>query len=250
MKTERIPGPLRFRGTPVLVEGLAPFRYQDIMAGATVGVSLSPDVYKSGEPTNIQTVPAGESATWVRFSLALTTPAGTYSGEVKLDDSAYTIVVDVEGKPQLHLSPKRLTLSSARAGSTVAVEMTATNSGNAVFEIPDVGTFGLFAAQGLERSIAEAVRTTASEGRQRLDKLMNSMSDEHGGFARVKVAEGVGPLAPGEFRNLKLKLKLPDGLKSGQSYSGSWVIGGALRFPVRIEVSAHGGKGAPDKEIQ
>jgi hypothetical protein len=250
VKAEPIPGPLRFRGTPLLVEGLTPFRYQDIMAGAAVGVSLSKDSYKIGEPTNIQTVPAGETATWVRFSLALDTPAGTYAGEVKLADSAYTIIVDVESKPQLHLSPKGVTLNSARAGSTVGLELTATNSGNAAFEIPDVGTFGLFAAQGLERSIAEAVRAPASEGRQRLDKLMNSMSDEHGGFARVKVAEGAGPLAPGEFRNLKIKLRLPDGLKPGERYSGSWVVQGTLRFPVRVEVSAQAGKDTPGKEVQ
>lgn len=250
MKTEGTPAPLRFRGTPVLVEGLAPFRYQDIMAGATVNVSLSKDAYKNGEPNNIQTVPAGEAATWVRFSLPLTTPPGVYPGQVKLADSAYTIIVDLESKPQLHLSPKRVTLSLARAGSTIVVELTATNSGNALFEIPDVGTFGLFPAQGLERSIAQAVRTPAGDGHERLNTLMNTVSDEHGGFARVKVAEGAGPLAPGEFRNLKVKLRLPEALKPGQSYSGSWVVGGTLRFPVRVEVSDQAGKDTPSKEVQ
>src|SRR5205814_28349 len=137
-------GPLRFRGTPLLVEGLAPFRYQEIMAGAIVRVSLSVDQGISAEPTNIQTVPEGESATWVRFSLAAATPAGAYRGEVRLDESAYPISVDLEGKPQLHLSPKGVTLTAASA-STVVMEMTAMNGGNLAFEIPDTGTFGMFA---------------------------------------------------------------------------------------------------------
>ena len=249
MKSEGISTPLHFRGTPTLVEGLAPFRYHDIMAGATVGVSLSTEAHHNRQPTNIQTVPAGETATWIRFSLALTTPAGCYSGHVKLAGSTYPIIVDIEGKPQLHLSPRRVSLTAARAAATVAVEITATNSGNAPFEIPETGTFGLFPAQGLERSIAEAVRTPAGEGRERLDKLMNSVSDEHGGFVRVKVAEGAGLLTPGEFRNLKVKLRLPDALKPGQSYSGSWVIG-TLRFPVQVEISAQNGKDVPSKEVQ
>jgi hypothetical protein len=240
VKTEGTTAPLRFRGAPLLVEGLTPFRYQEILAGASVDVRLSTDAYKSGEATNIQTVPAGDSATWVRFSLDLSTPAGSYPGEVKLADSAYPIVVDVEAKPTLYLSPKSVTLPS-RAGSTVTVEMTAANGGNAPVEIPGTGMFGLFAGRGLERSIAEAVRMPAGEGRERLDKFMNTMSDEHGGFVRAKVTEGAGPLVPGEFRNLKAKLRLPDELKPGKAYAGSWVIG-TVRFRVRVEVPGQAAK--------
>ncbi len=238
-KADGTAAPLRFRGTPLLVEGLTPFRYADIMHGASVTVMLGGDGYQNSPPTNIQTVPAGETATWVRFSLSLTTPAGTYPGEVRLADATYPIVVDLEGKAALHLSPRNLTLTS-RAGANITVDLTAANTGNAPGLIPETGRFGLFPAQALERSIAEAVSAPAAEGRARVDTLMNKMADEHGGFVRLKVAEGAGPLGPGEFRNLKVKLRLPDALKRGQSYSGSWMIE-KFRFRIWVDVSAQAG---------
>ena len=61
------------------------------------------------------------------------------------------------------------------------------------------------------------------------------MATQHGGLALIRVQEGSGPLAPGEFRNLKLQMSLSDAIKPGHAYSGTWAVAN-LRYPVRLEV--------------
>ena len=243
MATVGIGSPLRFHGTPQLVQGLAPFRYADVLGGAAVQVTLPGK--ESGAPlvTNIQTEAAGESFMFVRFDLPATTPAGTYKGEVSLDETRYPIEVEVEGRSQLHFSPRRLSLIAA-PGSSIVVEMTVANGGNADADIPPVGAFGLFDVHGAERSIADAFRATGKElsetgdtGQQRLNILVDRLSQEHGGLARLQIQEGAGPLRPGEIRNIKLLIRMPESIKPGQVYSATWPID-RLRVAVRVVVPA------------
>src|SRR5438477_12457395 len=101
MAVTRTRAPLRFHGTPQLVEGLVPFRYADVLNGAAVQVSV-PLQESAAAPGNVQTVPAGDSFMLVRFELPQGTPAGTYQGEVSLREDRYPIAVEVEGRAQLH----------------------------------------------------------------------------------------------------------------------------------------------------
>jgi hypothetical protein len=243
MATVGIRAPLRFHGTPQLVEGLAPFRYAEVLGGGTVQVNLPAKESKAPLATNIQTEAAGESFMFVRFDLPPTTQPGTYSGEVSLGEARYPIEVEVEGRPQLHLSPRRLSLNAAPA-SSVTVEMTAANGGNADADIPSVGAFGLFDVQGAERSIADAFRATDKElsesgdtGQQRLNRLVDRLSQEHGGLIRLQIQEGAGALRPGEIRNLKLLIRMPESIKPGHTYSATWPID-RLRVAVRLVVPA------------
>ena len=243
MATVGIRAPLRFHGTPQLVEGLAPFRYADVLAGAAVQVTLPGKESSAPLVTNIQTEAAGESFMFVRFDLPPTTPAGTYKGEVSLGEARYPIEAEVEGWSQLHLSPRRLSLNASPA-SSIVVEMTAANGGNADADIPPVGAFGLFDVQGAERSIADAFRATGKElsetgdtGQQRLNRLVDRLSQEHGGLVRLQIQEGAGPLRPGEIRNIKLMIRMPESIKPGHAYSGTWPID-RLRVAVRVVVPA------------
>jgi len=235
--------PLRFHGTPQLVEGLAPFRYADVLGGAAIQVNLPGRESTAPMATNIQTVPAGESFMFVRFDLPAATPAGTYKGEVSLGEARYPIEVEVEGRSQLHLSPRRLSLNAAPA-SSILVEMTAANGGNVDADIPSVSAFGLFDVHGAERSIAEAFRATGKElseagdtGQQRLNLLVDRLSQEHGGLARLQILEGAGPLRPGEMRNIKLLIRMPESIKPGHAYTATWPID-RLRVAVRVVVPA------------
>ena len=54
MATIGIRAPLRFHGTPQLVEGLAPFQYADVLGGAVVQVTLPGKASTAPLPTNIQ----------------------------------------------------------------------------------------------------------------------------------------------------------------------------------------------------
>jgi hypothetical protein len=234
MATQSSSDPLRFRGTPLLVEGLAPFPHQKVVAGTAVSVVLASQKTAALGVSSIQTMPAGDAATWIRFSLPPATLAGSYSGEVSFGHSAYPIMVEVEGKSQLHLSPPRLNLSAA-PGSSIAVEMTVANGGNVAVEVPSVSGFGLFDIHGAEQSIASAFRTPAQTGQERFNHLVDSMANQHGGLARIKIEEGSGLLTPGGFRNLKLVIRIPDAVKPGRTYSGTWAVAN-LRYPMRVAV--------------
>jgi len=122
------------------------------------------------------------------------------------------------------------------------VEMTVANGGNADADIPTVSAFGLFDIHGAERSIADAFRATDKElsesgdtGQQRLNRLVDRLSQEHGGLARLQIQEGAGPLAPGEIRNLKLLIRMPESIKPGHTYSATWPLD-HLRVAVRVVV--------------
>jgi hypothetical protein len=241
MATIGIRAPLRFHGTPQLIEGLAPFRYADVLGGAAVQVTLPGKESNAPLATNIQTVPAGENFIFVRFDLPSATPAGNYPGEVSLGEARYPIEVEVEGRSQLHLSPRRLSLNAAPA-SSIVLEMTAANGGNADADIPQVSAFGLFDVHGAERSIADAFRATDKElseagdtGQQRLNLLVDRLSQEHGGLVRLQIQEGAGPLRPGEIRNLKLLIRMPESIKPGHAYTATWPID-RLRVAVRVVV--------------
>jgi hypothetical protein len=243
MGTVGIRAPLRFHGSPQLVEGLAPFRYADVLGGTAVQVTLPGKQSTTPLPTNIQTEPAGEGFMFVRFDLPSATPAGIFQGEVSLGEARYPIEVEVEGRSQLHLSPRRLSLTAAPA-SSILLEMTAANGGNADADIPSVSAFGLFDVHGAERSIADAFRATDKElsesgdtGQQRLNRLVDRLSQEHGGLVRLQIQEGAGPLRPGELRSIKLMMRMPESIKPGHTYSATWPID-RLRVAVRVVVPA------------
>jgi len=68
MATVGIRAPLRFHGTPQLVEGLAPFRYADVLAGAAVQVTLP------GESTVMIEIEASTLNVTANISICLSHP--------------------------------------------------------------------------------------------------------------------------------------------------------------------------------
>ncbi len=248
MATQNTETPLQFRGSPILIEGLVPYGYQSILGGALVRVALKGAPDKGPEALNVQTVPAGQSATLVRFSVAENTPSGTYGGDLYAGDAHFPITAEIESRQHLQLTPSRLSLSGS-PGTQLTVEMTAVNSGNVPADIGEAGAFGLFDVHGAERAIGETLRSDNQFGKefgeQRVDRLFNQFAKEHGGLARVQFREGAGPLAPGEFRRLKALIRLPDAIQPGHAYSGTWSIGN-VRLYVRVEVPNATGS----KEVQ
>jgi hypothetical protein len=238
---------LSFRGTPILIEGLVPFEYRHILGGAAVRVSLAGRDKKGGpEPLNVQTLPSGP-ATLVRFSVSENTPAGSYTGELQAGESRFPMVVEIEGRRQLQVTPSRFSLV-ASPGTQVTVDIAAVNGGNVPVEIAEAGGFGLFDVQGADRAIGEALRSDEAaslKGERRVDRLIEHFANEHGGLVRVQFREGAGLLAPGEFRALKVLLRMPDGIKPGRAYSGTWPVGN-LRLSVYVDVPGY----VESKEVQ
>jgi hypothetical protein len=223
---------LHFRGSPSLIEGLAPVRYESILAGTSIHLSVAGRGEKGSEALDVQTVPSGQTATLVRFSLPEDTPGGSYSGTLTAGDSEFSISIEVEQRQRLRITPNRLTLSGA-PGSQITVNLTAQNSGNVTIEIPQAGGFGLFDVQGADRSIRQAMIADGPPSERRVDLLFDQLAQEHGGLVRVQFHEGAGQLPPGAFVSLQAVLRLPDGIRSGHTYSGTWPLAN-LRLAVRF----------------
>ena len=227
--------PLRFRGSPRIVEGLAPLTTrQALTASLSLDLKL-PQAVQQAAPLTLQTAPVGSSATQLRFSLPELTPPGTYEGTVQIGGESYPIIVEVEPHPYLIISPRQLLLQVV-AGTEAMVELTLVNSGNVPCEITKAHVFGLFDVDGVERSIGAALGDSVEKGQGRLNRFLDEVADNHGGLVRVNMREGAGIIEPGEMRNLQAMLRFSDRLKPGRTYCGTWPLFN-LEYYVQVNVA-------------
>jgi hypothetical protein len=214
---------IRLRGPPGGVAAILPLPPS---AGAIVQVNLSlPSVnWPSAEArATINRLGVGEVAR-LRLQLPRGTPPGTYSGTATVAGQARPIVVEVESQVRLQMHPKRARLAVQPGGDT-GFEVTVANVGNVTVELPRVAAFGVYEVGGLDRAIGQAFRAELGPEERRADRLVDELRAGHGGLVRVAVERGSGPLAPGEVRELGVRLELPKGdLVPGRSYSGVWSI--------------------------
>jgi hypothetical protein len=234
-KRAEAPAQLRFRGSPELVEALAPAGLHG--RGAAV---LALEVGRKARtearlPLDLQTEPAGESATWLRFGLPETTPPGSYKGTIQVGDEKFPMVVEVEPSPNLVASPSQFAVQAA-PGEEVGVDISIVNAGNVPCEIGRAHAFGLFDVEGLERGIRAALQADIAKGERRVDRLADEVAESHGGLVRVSV-QGAGTLQPGELRQLSVGLRLSDRLEPGHTYTGTWPLHN-LAYHVEVAVTA------------
>lgn len=225
--------PIRLRGSPRIVEGLAPFPPQEMLTASLTFDLKVPQAGKQAAFT-LETDPVGASATRLKFSLPESTPPGTYEGTAQIGGESYPIKVEVEPYPYLVISPRQLLLQ-IRPGADTTVDLTLVNSGNVPCEITKTHAFGIFDVKGVENSIGTALRDSKEKGQGRLNRLIDEVADHHGGLVRVTINEGVGVIKPGEFRNLRATLRLSDRLKPGYTYWGTWPLFN-LKYYVRVYV--------------
>ena len=235
--------PLRFRGSPRIVEGLAPLTPQQALT-ASLSLDLKlPRAVQQAAPLTVQTVPVGSAATRLRFSLPESTPPGTYEGTVRIGGESYPISVEVVPHPYLAIFPRQLMLEvasphgGASQGSEATVDLTLVNSGNVPCEIGKAHAFGLFDVKGADRAIGAALSDPEEKGQARLNHLMDEAANNHGGLVRVNVREGTGIIEPGELRNLHVTLRFSDRLRPGNTYWGTWPLYN-LEYYVKVHVSS------------
>jgi hypothetical protein len=226
------PPPLRFRGAPPGLEALAPAALvPEDAEPATVVLKLG-DVEQLA-PLEITEVGAG--ASFLRISLPQTTPPGAYEGRAKIGDSEHAVAAEVEPWPSLQFIPTAIRLQAV-SGKEEQAHVTVLNDGNVALEIAGAYAFGLFADEGVELAFATAFRDDKEKGERRLDRFVEGVAEQHGGFVRVRVSEGSGVLEPGDLRALGLVFRFPDGLESGRAYGGALTIHG-LSLAVRATVA-------------
>ncbi len=229
--------PLRFRGSPRIVQGVAPLT-SDQALNAALSLDLKlPQAHRVTRETPehpLQTVPLSSFASRLRFSLPESTPPGAYEGSVQIGNETYPVVVEVEPHPQLFISPRQLIIQAV-PGQEITMNLSLGNSGNMPCDIRKGYAFGLFEVNGLDRAIGAALGQAPEEGRTRLDRLIDEAADNHGGSVRVNVQEGAGVLEPGDLRDLTVTLRFTDRLKPEHTYWGTWPLYN-LRYYVKVFV--------------
>jgi hypothetical protein len=235
-------GAVRLRGRPgaltgplALPESAAAIGTVKLALGAATPTPVTAHVVRIG----------AKGLSNLRLDLPRWTPPGSYEGVLQLGDEEQRVVIDVEPRPKLRMSPRRLSLTG-RPKDVVKASVTLANVGNVPCEVRGVAVFALFDPSSLERATQRAFQSSGSGEERFLDRLAAEVSDGYAGTVRLKVESGAGQLEPGDSRDLEVTLNLPDGLKAGRTYEGTWRIG---NLGYNVEVSTPNGT-PPEEKIR
>jgi hypothetical protein len=171
-----------------------------------------------------------------RFTLRLpkSTPPGTYPGSLEIGGQEVPIVGEVEPRPRLEASPRRLTIE-AEPGGEVTADVVVVNTGNVPCEVPASSKLCVFDGSGVDHAFWVALGSDPPKGRQRLDVLLDELAESHGGLVEVGARAGEHTIDPGETREVLLTLRFSDRLRAGHTYAGTWEAEG-LRLTIRVTV--------------
>lgn len=224
--------PLRFRGTPRRLAGLlavpddADDAEVDVEGLAVESITVRP----LGDP-------GAPDRAWVQVALPRSTPPGEYRGTIRVGGREEKVILDVEARMRLRLSPRRQVLRG-RPGERVGASILVVNLGNAGCALREVNAIGLFDVEGAERAVGRTFRSGV-EGARIVDRLAEELAAGYGGLARVTIDRGAGELGPGEARELEVTMHLPDALRPGRVYEGAWGLEN-VNYVIRVEVAAGG----------
>jgi hypothetical protein len=172
---------------------------------------------------------------WVLLSLPTTTLPGAYRGTIQVGDQKHVATFEVEPRLNLRLIPGSLLLRG-RPGERVTAQLRLVNSGNVAVEVRQAYAFGVSEVDGLERAFGETFRAKLPPGERLIDHFANKLAEAHGGLVRVKIAKGAGSLAPADSRQLEAVFKLPDRMRPGRNYAGTWPLY-YVRYGVQIDTA-------------
>jgi hypothetical protein len=213
---------IKLRGSPTMLAAV--FRPTHTTPG-TLPVSLDlPESVIQEAPLLAQVSPIGDKgAAAVQLQLPRSTPPGTYRGTVQVGDREHPIVVDVEPRTRLRIYPKRTSMQ-AHPGEKVSLDLNLVNEGNISCEVPRVSAFGLFEKHGLDRAIGYAFRAELETGERRIDRIVEEARKGHGGVVKLQIQKGAGELKPGDVCDLHGVLHIPDQVRPGRFYWGTWSL--------------------------
>jgi hypothetical protein len=217
--------PLQFRGPPGSLEGLLQVSQHEAVVGVTSLEVKIPGAVSLSSHAQLQTVPAGGSASWLRFALPESVPPGRYDGSLRFAGDLRPIVVEVEPRHHVLLAPRRISVMAHPGKEDIETRFFVLNQGNVDCDIPAEDTFAVFdeaaAGAGLVAALADGDGPMAV----RMLGAMQNMLEHYRGMVKVQVTAGSGRLAPGQSREMTVAFRLPKIAKPGGSFSGAWVLG-------------------------
>jgi hypothetical protein len=172
----------------------------------------------------------------VTLRLSRSTPPGSYAGSVELGDTQVPVVVEVEPRPRVEASPSRLA-AEVEPGGELEAAVTLLNVGNVPFEVPAASVFCVFDGSGIDHAFWAALQSAPADGEKRIDLLLDDLAESHGGLVEVRARTRPRTIAPGDARQVDLKLHFSDRLRPGHRYAGAWDADG-LHLRVRVRVPA------------
>lgn len=228
--------PIRFTGGPNRLDAALPVAVTPASA-PELGVEL--DVPDGGEAALAYAARPGTATLGLRLALPDSTPAGTYKGVVTIGEVKHPMVVEIQPRRRVVVTPTRIVLGVALPAREAATELHVLNAGNAPVDLAAKQAFGLFEDHGLDRSLARAWTDQTARGVDRFGVLADELAASHGGPVRVRLTAGAGVLEPGASRDVGVTFEFHGELVAGRSYFGYWDVGGTV-CTVRVEVSDSG----------
>jgi hypothetical protein len=232
---------VHFRGSPDRMTGAV-----ELPTSGPISLAVTLDLPKQAAapaPFYAQPMDPGVGKeSWLRLSLPTTTLPGAYRGTIQVGDQTHVATFEVEPRLYLRMVPGSLVLQG-RPGARVAAQLTLVNLGNVAFEVKRVHVFGISELDGLERAFGQTFRAKLPAGERRIDRFADALAEGHGGLVRVQIAKGAGSVAPGDSREVAAVFKLPDRMRSGRAYAGTWPLG-HVRYGVQIDTT----NGVPSHE--
>jgi len=224
--------PVRLRGRPGALAGHLVLP-DSAPAMVTVNLALGD---RTRTPVRAHVVRIGaKGLSGLRLDLPRWTPPGSYEGTVTVGDQERRVVVDVEPRPKVRMSPRRLSVRG-RPKDAVAVEVVVSNVGNVACEVRGAAAFALFDPSSLERATQRAFQSSGRGEERFIDRIAAELSEGYAGTVRLKIDHGAGTLEPGDSRELHATLRLPEHLLAGRTYEGTWRIG-PLGYNVEVETA-------------
>ena len=228
--------PIRFTGRPNRLDAALPVA---VTAGTAPELQVDLDVPDGTEPAVGYASRPGTTALGLRLALPDSTPAGTYKGVVTIGDAKHPMVVEIQERRRVVVTPARVALTLSLPGREASTELHVLNAGNAPLDLAAKQAFGLFEDHGLDRSLARAWTDARARGVDRFGVLADELAASHGGPVRVRLAEGAGVLEPGESRIVNVVFEFQGELIAGRGYFGYWDVGGTV-CTVRVRVIESG----------
>jgi hypothetical protein len=154
---------------------------------------------------------------YLRMRVPEACPPGQYQAEVKVGGESFSVVIEVEPKSRVRITPTGIELSGSPGGK-VEASLNLKNTGNVAIDLQDKAFAGAFADEGLETALASTYELKSNDPQKLIENFVLKLSEGYAGLVRMTFDGAEKPLVPGEQRIVKITARLPEGIKSGRGY--------------------------------
>jgi hypothetical protein len=164
--------------------------------------------------------PHERSRTPVQVHVHETVPPGTYTGELFCGSQKEPVVIHVLENESLDINPTSLSISGS-SEQRVNLRIFVTNRGNVTYALRETDIVYLEERKEIRRSLTAALRDAGHTGYEKfLDRFVGELAATGVNPAAAKVRSENANIHPGEVREVKIELRLPDNLKKNRLYAG------------------------------